>query len=649
MKCNKRKNYISVVISLLLCMSFLVRSYAQSLPSEEGFVCGTPYENLQTGNPGASYFCQFPSQGTKYWRKQNYIPEDMNQTPEKTIRLVFQVLFNPNLPNNHPAKNFSGTPAHTRFLREVFIYAQSFIAGYFPPTDPIPGVAEITQRRINIELVGINYVPTPTPNKTNISELFDLGFGNQPETILNVFWSTGFLDDEFQDADGAAIYPYGDLDKRLGILMTGKTWERFLAFCPTNIPCCGGAPQITDQLPCPNGILPCVENCDNKKFIAGMVLAHELAHCLGLAHTYDNVCPPFNSTPEQIFSHLDQVDNFHSDIFYNPADVNEYLKCPHNSAWLEPTGPIFQGDPVDFNDPTHTNNLMGGSKLQGYLSPQQVGLIHRNLSLTAARKYVKNSPYAPGEPLSTFIISQDELWTMNIRVYNDIIVKTGTTLTIRCEVHFSNNARLIVEPGARLIVDEDVLTNSTDGLWAGIIVNPGTATLPDGFVELKDNAVIEHANIGVVLQARGGRLVASNSSFRNCPIGISTTNLIPEVEWTNSPPSTVKNCTFTWDDNLRWSFITTTNPRPSLVHIQTQSRTGFNVINSTFTSEFTTLQPNVSRRGIVANSSEVGIFSNTFRSLSNGIHYLNSGYSFSPNFEITNNILLACDSGGRLV
>lgn len=65
--------------------------------------------------------------------------------------------------------------------------------------------------------------------------------------------------------------------------------------------------------------------------------------------------------------------------------------------------------------------------------------MHRALALKSVRRYVKNCPYSP-IPLE---ITENETWDFNIKLYTDIIIKQGVTLTITCKVLMPDQAKII--------------------------------------------------------------------------------------------------------------------------------------------------------------------------------------------------------------
>jgi Nitrous oxidase accessory protein len=132
-------------------------------------------------------------------------------------------------------------------------------------------------------------------------------------------------------------------------------------------------------------------------------------------------------------------------------------------------------------------------------------------------------------------VDTDETWRMNMRVFGDITVKTGSKLTVTCELHMSPNARITVERGAQLIIDGGLLTGDCDDMWKGIVVEgdvPGKQA-QSGKVLLMNGATIEHAKDAISMNPDhrpwdngnlqnyfGGIVDASNATIRKCRRGV---------------------------------------------------------------------------------------------------------------------------------
>lgn len=109
---------------------------------------------------------------------------------------------------------------------------------------------------------------------------------------------------------------------------------------------------------------------------------------------------------------------------------------------------------------------------------------------------------------------------------NDIIIQSGAELVVTGILRVSDNASIIVNPGGKLTVDGGTITSmGANRMWKGIIVL-GQNGLPQsttyqGYVEMKNNAVIENAVKAVQLwngsnsNTAGGVIHAQRTTFRN--------------------------------------------------------------------------------------------------------------------------------------
>jgi len=203
---------------------------------------------------------------------------------------------------------------------------------------------------------------------------------------------------------------------------------------------------------------------------------------------------------------------------------------------------------------------------------------------------------------SKIIINQNTSWNTIERLNKGVIVKSGYTLTINqnARISFPVDDGIIVEPGAKLIVNGATLLNScTNSQWQGIQVwgNKNANQFPDangnyqqGYLEL-NNAIIENAVCAVDLwkpedySKTGGILKATNSIFRNNAKSIHALhykNTHPyHPEWEMNYNGSVKNCTF----EITTDYIPTTT---FYKHVDLANIRGFSFSGSDFT-----LAPNV--------------------------------------------------------
>jgi hypothetical protein len=245
-------------------------------------------------------------------------------------------------------------------------------------------------------------------------------------------------------------------------------------------------------------------------------LAHELGHTLGLYHTYlgggaDAQC----SVTEEYLS----------DVFGLPEPGN----CPHIYTW-SPSGWFDPNDKI-------TNNIMSGNMETEYESPMQAGQMHRSLAIKTTRRYVSDEVYDPVNPVilnNNFPFPSISDWTFDfdLKMYTDLIVPTGITLTVTCKLVMPYKGRIIVQPGGKLVVDGGTITtDAKNHLWKGIEVwgdntksqypDPNTGQMYQGIVIIKNNGIIEKSDYAVRLwnpgdyTSGGGIIQATEGIFKN--------------------------------------------------------------------------------------------------------------------------------------
>lgn len=220
---------------------------------------------------------------------------------------------------------------------------------------------------------------------------------------------------------------------------------------------------------------------------ASIHLRHEIAHAFSLYHTYqgggDEMAWGYNCTSP----------NFLCDVF----PINNTM-CPSGTL---PCDVCFE------NSTYNSNNLMGtrfGDNL--WMSPLQIGRKRMNLHLTSngIRSFAKEMP---SDRVATWNITSNETWDFDIQMYEDIVVKAGATLTLKCKVAMATGGRIIVERGAKLVIDGGEVTAWGGKEWDGIHVW-GTSTVRQsvaanglstahGIVDIINGGTVRDAVIGV--------------------------------------------------------------------------------------------------------------------------------------------------------
>jgi len=202
---------------------------------------------------------------------------------------------------------------------------------------------------------------------------------------------------------------------------------------------------------------------------------------------------------------------------------------------------------------------------------------HRTVNIDAGE-----SPIS-GSSIETFNTSQSHTQSVPSKGY---IITNNTTVTFTGNHTFTENARIVVEKGAKLIIDGAILTTVCDQIfWEGIQVHgdssvPHPATVvengnyPDhGMVIIKNNSIIENANNAVKTMKvdnygtdnqgpdhsnRHGIVIIENAEFYNNICGVV---LFGGDDITATTASKINNARFTIDDAFH-SANFTHNPNP---------------------------------------------------------------------------------------
>jgi len=141
-------------------------------------------------------------------------------------------------------------------------------------------------------------------------------------------------------------------------------------------------------------------------------------------------------------------------------------------------------------------------------------------------------------------VDVSETWDINMRLYTNVVVQAGVTLTVTCELLMPFDGTITVERGAKLIVDGGTIrranTCTPSQFWRGIVVQ-GNNSIPQpdpngmlssnqaGVILLKGAGKIEGAIIGAAAKGhpiwdvpafRGGLIQATDFTFQDCRKGV---------------------------------------------------------------------------------------------------------------------------------
>ncbi len=117
-------------------------------------------------------------------------------------------------------------------------------------------------------------------------------------------------------------------------------------------------------------------------------------------------------------------------------------------------------------------------------------------------------------------ITTNETWDRSTKIFSNVRVMSGASLTIECHIEMQQDGKIFVEEGGRLIVDGGEITSC--GTWYGIQVQ---GSMEGYSVEIINGAVIENANraavsmfheSGWLLGGGNARILIDEATFINC-------------------------------------------------------------------------------------------------------------------------------------
>lgn len=215
---------------------------------------------------------------------------------------------------------------------------------------------------------------------------------------------------------------------------------------------------------------------------AANALAHEFGHNLDLKHTYCGGgssavgCSGVKGNHTCDFDHAYIDSEYLSDVF-GPCNSSTF---PHIAEWVNPyeyTGP---------NDKKITNNLMGGTSTQTYISPMQAGQMHRAIAIKSVGKYVVKNTHS-NIPL---VIKQKETWNFSyVRLFHDIQIKKNGYLTLQADYEFNKNCSIEIEDGGVLCLEK----NNSMKLFSNnkIVVKKGGTLIIGGDLDISEKGIID--------------------------------------------------------------------------------------------------------------------------------------------------------------
>lgn len=158
-------------------------------------------------------------------------------------------------------------------------------------------------------------------------------------------------------------------------------------------------------------------------------------------------------------------------------EVGHFLGLSHTWAYndgcddtpLHP-GRCWNRTPNAPCDTMASNNLMDYNARQNAWTPCQIGKIHYGLSRLSTRQRAYLQPrWCILKPDKTIHVRNDITWSGMKDLEGNIVIEDGATLRIQCRVSLPEDARITIQPGSTLILEEEAwLHNACGDTWQGI-------------------------------------------------------------------------------------------------------------------------------------------------------------------------------------
>lgn len=558
-----------------------------------------PPPDFQCGR-SSDIFMNYFRHKESYQPGNNLFPITNAPTVKKKIKIRF-VILNPFLDIQ---KNFWNTPADISKLNYLANRMNYHLNHNAYPSHPVSGFSSsyynLSDTKVQVELTDIAFVYDPVTT---------YGIGTDatqwhPATPSNYGYESHGL---YQDSILNIYFIYMDIPSVIGGLRHGA-WASGG----------GGGYKKSTQLSISSigsWNIYAVDNSYAALDIEARRFIHELGHNFGFPHLEDE---------------------------YSSTSILDYLE--------DVFGP---GYPT--SNPMANNYMHEGAPWQTYSSfcftPMQLGRLHRNMHMGGSKGYVYPNENVNNHPWQ---IDDDQTWDFPIKVFQNIVVNPGTTLTIKCEVQMPPDSRILVKKGGKLIIDGGwVHSYHAKARWNGIELEgdknaPSNETM-QGTVEMINGAIIENAWNGIRNftwdnGAKGGGIIRANGShFYNNWRSIEL-NDYPNENYTSSN-CRIENCTFEID-NL--SAIGATGGNFERQITAWNIKGGVNVRNSTFSIGLSEaewpmhLRP---RSAIESHSTGMTVYSCNIKDFQKGIYAISNDGMPGKNLTAMGNTITKVNRG----
>ncbi|NOT37578.1 MAG: T9SS type A sorting domain-containing protein [Saprospiraceae bacterium] len=248
-------------------------------------------------------------------------------------------------------------------------------------------------------------------------------------------------------------------------------------------------------------------------------VAHEIGHCLGLRHTHE--CCGGNECVSRSHNTATDAGDLVCDTEADPH--NGVVNCAKSASLFDNVqghhtecGLINTCSGLEYNPPI--NNIMSYyGNCNSIFTQGQAARMKLNLA---------NSIISTSSGTGNEEIKVNTTWTTDRNIDNNLLIKSGVTLTVKAKVLMATSRRIIVEGGATLVVDGGTLTvgntknicqtitQDTRPFWKGVEVGKNGGR---GFVYFMNGGILEHSYSGLFNSNGGLAFVnaGTNSKFLN--------------------------------------------------------------------------------------------------------------------------------------
>jgi len=280
---------------------------------------------------------------------------------------------------------------------------------------------------------------------------------------------------------------------------------------------------------------------------------HEMGHCLGLFHTHHGTCAEAGNDCEgNPGGGENDTDDFVEDTPPDARGTANVICVYQENPVCEPGtfNPLTDNFMSYYRHTCRANFTDGQCARMMELMPPAI--IHTSQDPCACEEEPdpcicdENPDPCLCQTDPAIHIQTSTLYATDMNFYGDLIIEDGATLTITSKVTLGPLVTIYVEDNSKLILDGGTLTACGES-WQGVKVagqfglgahSPaGSSNLKRGYVELKNGAVIEKANVGIDgrdlfvdggdipsglhFYHGGGKItISSGSTIQDCGIGV---------------------------------------------------------------------------------------------------------------------------------